>query len=166
MYTEIHWINDFNLGRLGIMPRPRGGDWLEDEVKNWKFNEVDIIVSGLTNQEMIELDIRKESDFCKQFGIHFEQFPINDRDVPLSTGKWIEFIKQINKELINGKTVVAHCRMGIGRASLIAVSLMILNNVEPETAFQWTAKARGLEVPDTMEQIEWIHNLKTQLSYK
>jgi hypothetical protein len=27
--VKIHWISGVEPGRLGIMPRPRGGDWLE-----------------------------------------------------------------------------------------------------------------------------------------
>ena len=27
------WIDDIESERLGIMSRPRGGDWLEDEIE-------------------------------------------------------------------------------------------------------------------------------------
>lgn len=33
MAAKIYWIHTFNnLTRLGIMARPRGGDWLDDEI--------------------------------------------------------------------------------------------------------------------------------------
>jgi hypothetical protein len=33
MRTNIYWLDDSQSGRIGIMPRPRGGDWLEDEIR-------------------------------------------------------------------------------------------------------------------------------------
>jgi hypothetical protein len=37
MYTKIYWIHDFaNGAKLGIMPRPRGDDWLEEEIVKLK----------------------------------------------------------------------------------------------------------------------------------
>jgi hypothetical protein len=32
MEVDIYWINIPGDGKLGIIPRPRGGDWLEDEI--------------------------------------------------------------------------------------------------------------------------------------
>ena len=37
MHTELYWIPGPWLGRLAIMPRPRGGDWLEDEIRSWRM---------------------------------------------------------------------------------------------------------------------------------
>jgi hypothetical protein len=34
MQARIYWIDDLESGQLGIMPRPRGGDWLEDEIQS------------------------------------------------------------------------------------------------------------------------------------
>jgi hypothetical protein len=31
MSTGPYWIDTGHAGRLAILPRPRGGDWLEDE---------------------------------------------------------------------------------------------------------------------------------------
>jgi hypothetical protein len=28
----VYWINNQHTGRIGLMPRPRGGDWLGDEI--------------------------------------------------------------------------------------------------------------------------------------
>lgn len=36
MKPEIHWIPGPWPGRLGILLRPRGGDWLSDEVRMWR----------------------------------------------------------------------------------------------------------------------------------
>ena len=36
MKTAPYWIDGPWPGRLAIVPRPRGGDWLEDEVRAWR----------------------------------------------------------------------------------------------------------------------------------
>ena len=41
-------------GRLVILARPRGGDWLEDEVRNWAELGLDAVVSLLTADETAE----------------------------------------------------------------------------------------------------------------
>jgi hypothetical protein len=35
MTTELFWIPGPWKGKLAIVPRPRGGDWLDDEVGGW-----------------------------------------------------------------------------------------------------------------------------------
>jgi hypothetical protein len=74
-------------GRLGVLPRPRGGDWLEDEIKSLKSMGVEVLVSLLTAEETAELDIDKETDFCAAANIDFICFPIADRGVPTSVGR-------------------------------------------------------------------------------
>ncbi len=48
MPTKIYWIQSFeNNARIGIMPRPRGGDWLEDEINNFKRQNITLLVALL-----------------------------------------------------------------------------------------------------------------------
>ncbi len=80
--TEIFWIEQYEGARLGTMARPRGGDWLEDEVRGWKRSGVDVAASALTDDEMQELDISDEGLYCGREGIEFVRFPIEDRSIP------------------------------------------------------------------------------------
>jgi hypothetical protein len=43
MRTELYWIERPWRGRLAIMPRPRGGDWLDDEIQSWRRSGVDVV---------------------------------------------------------------------------------------------------------------------------
>jgi protein-tyrosine phosphatase len=36
MWTELHWINGPWPAKLAVFARPRGGDWLADEMASWK----------------------------------------------------------------------------------------------------------------------------------
>ncbi len=36
MLPTVYWVETPLPGRLAVMPRPRAGDWLADEVAGWK----------------------------------------------------------------------------------------------------------------------------------
>jgi protein-tyrosine phosphatase len=141
------------------MPRPRGGDWLEDEVRSLKSSGVDVVVSLLEREEIVELDILKEESHCLAAGISFLSFPIRDRSVPFSKQGAYEFAQSIVHLLEAGKSVVIHCRAGIGRSALIAASVLAIRGTPVEEAFERIESARGCHVPDTNEQREWVEHL-------
>ena len=156
MRTELYWIEGPWLGRLAIMPRPRGGDWLEDEIASWRRLGLDIIVSALTSEEITELDLIQEKEESQKTGIEFVSFPIADRGVPPSAKVTLELARRLEQELAQGKKIAIHCRQGIGRASLLAACVLAAAGVAPVSAWQRIATARGCTVPDTSEQREWV----------
>ena len=58
--------------------------------------------------------------------------------------------------LNEGKAVAVHCRAGIGRSSLIAACVLVLLGFAPGMAFDLIGKARGVKVPDTEGQRDWV----------
>ena len=51
MWTELYWVDGPWLGKLALAARPRGGDWLEDEMANWRRAGIDTVLSLLTPEE-------------------------------------------------------------------------------------------------------------------
>jgi hypothetical protein len=47
MAANVFWVPGPWRGRLGIVPRPRGGDWLSDEMRAWLETGIDAVVSLL-----------------------------------------------------------------------------------------------------------------------
>ena len=156
MESQIYWVEGFTQGRLGTMARPRGGDWLEDEIASWKRAGVNVVASALSDDEMHELDIVAEGTLCEKSDIRFMRFPVTDRGLPASRDDWGEFIHSLKALMDDRLTVVTHCRMGIGRATMIAVSLMVAYGVDVNEAFSMVGVARGVPVPDTEEQRDWV----------
>ena len=156
MQVKIYWINGIESGQLGIMPRPRGGDWLEDEIRSLKMSGVDAVVSLLEPEEITELDIAEEKSLCEANGISYLSFPIRDRDIPLSKRDALDFSRRLANLLHDGRSVVIHCRQGVGRSALIAACVLILNGVSVDKAFELIEHARGCSVPDTEEQCRWV----------
>jgi hypothetical protein len=54
MAARVFWIDGAWQGRLAIVPRPRGGDWLEDEIADWRDAGIDVVVSFLEPHEVAE----------------------------------------------------------------------------------------------------------------
>ena len=156
MRTELYWIEGPWRGQLAIMPRPRGGDWLEDEISSWQRLGIDLIVSALTKEEIAELDLIREKELCEEAGVEFVAFPIADRGIPLSAKATLELAGRLEQELAQGRKVAIHCRQGIGRASLLAACVLAAGGIDPSSAFERIAVARGCAVPDTSEQREWV----------
>ena len=138
------------------MPRPRGGDWLDGEIQALAKAGVNVLVSLLTADEVAELELQDEERLCGDCGIRFISFPIPDRGVPFSMPEAGRTIDLILEELWAGKAVAVHCRMGIGRSSIIAACLLKSQDIGVDEAFAMISRARGFSVPDTEEQREWV----------
>ncbi len=156
MRAEFYWICEIGSGRLGTMPRPRGGDWLEDEIRSLRESGVDVILSLLEVHETHELDIEREEACCEDAGISFLWFPIRDRDVPSSITETHKLAQAILDLLRGGKNVIIHCRGGIGRSSLLAACVMMLSGIDSDEALLKIQDKRGCLIPDTPEQREWV----------
>ena len=154
--NAIYWLDGPWPGRLAIVGRPRGDDWLSDEIGHWRRNGIDVVVSLLTPHESSELGLNQEAAMSSQQGIQFLSLPIRDRAVPSSFGEMRTFVERTAALLSEGKTVAIHCRQGIGRSAVFAASLLVNAGVNLVRAFQQIESARGAVVPDTPEQRQWV----------
>lgn len=164
MYTPIYWIDDDYPGRLGIMARPRGGDWLHDEMRALRHAGVDLLVSLLTETEQVTLDLLEEADACVAGQIAFRSLPILDRQVPPLNTATIAFVRNLACRREQGVHLVLHCRMGIGRSALVAASVLVVLGMPATATWARIEQARGCPVPDTPEQRAWVEQLARTIS--
>lgn len=157
------WVETDNNLRLALVLRPRGGEWLDDEIALIKKAGVDVLVSMLEADEAAELGLSSEAAACKTTGVTFRSFPIPDRETPQSTAKFAEFVKQLRSDLRAGRSIGAHCRASIGRSSLLLAAILCVEGFEPDDAFERLSRARGLKVPDTEEQVAWVKRFRASI---
>jgi len=149
-------IPECPAGRLAIMPRPRAGDWLEDEAASWQQQGLDVVVSLLEDAEIADLGLNEEPSICERVGLRIVRFPIPDRDVPSSAQEVSSLVSTLVAELRKHRGVGIHCRMGIGRSASLAVCVLAALGMQIEGAWAAVERARGLSVPDTAEQRAWV----------
>src|SRR4051794_17637279 len=143
-------------GRLAVAPRPRGGDWLADELAGWRAAGFDTVVSLLTPGEEAEFELGGEAEAARAAGVEFIGFPVPDRDTPRSRDGFRELVSKVAGELAAGRGVVVHCRQGIGRAGLFAAAVLIAAGLDPDAAVERVSAARGRPVPETPAQRRWL----------
>jgi protein-tyrosine phosphatase len=136
--------------------RPRGGDWLNDELQLWRQSGIDTIVSLLTPPEEQDLDLVEERRLALANDMGFMSFPSADRQVPNSASELSAILDHIDRDLHAGRNVLLHCRQGIGRTGLVAASLLARHGIDPESAITQLSKSRSLQIPETPTQRHWI----------
>jgi protein-tyrosine phosphatase len=151
-------------GKLALAARPRGGDWLADDVASWKRAGVSVVLSLLTPEEEREFDLREEGERTRKGGMFFWSLPIPDMQVPSPETKLAEVLDTTTATLSGGKNVLVHCRQGIGRTGLIASCLLIKSGMSPGAAIEAVSATRGRSVPETTEQREWIERYAPALA--
>ncbi len=156
MRPDIYWVGGLDSLRLGLMARPRSGDWLEDEIAGWRRADVGTVVSLLEAHEVRELDLTREAMLCAEQKIEFISFPIQDRGTPRSGSALSELVEELVVRLKAGAGVAIHCRAGIGRTGLIAACVLCRLGVPYADIFETLSRSRGVAMPDTQGQIDWV----------
>jgi protein-tyrosine phosphatase len=152
-------------GVLAITPRPRGGDWLSGDIQSLAAQGVQILVSLLTAEEEVELQLENEASLCASNGIEFIVFPIPDRGVPSESRAFVRIIGRLACAVQNGKSVAVHCRQGVGRSGLLAAAVVMALGESSEAAFDTVSAARGVRIPETPEQRDWLRQNFVKLGY-
>lgn len=145
-------------GRLSTMARPRGGDWLAEEMQELAMAGVNVLVSLLCDGEIAELDLAEEGSAARAAGIDFHRLPTPDRTVPEPAAA-LAMAGHLRSRLYEGASIAVHCRHGIGRSSTLAAAVLVLDGLAPWRAWDLITAARGMPVPDTSAQRDFINNL-------
>ena len=159
MQGAVHPIQGPWAGQLAILARPRGNDWLTDEVRAWREAGIDVVVSLLTGPENIELGLTEEPTIAHNLGLSFVSFPIADYSVPESQESVLRVAHELTKLLSKGKFVGIHCRQSVGRSGLMAACLLVTAGENAAEALKHVSSGRGVSVPDTGEQRNWVFTL-------
>jgi predicted protein tyrosine phosphatase len=158
--SKIYWVPTECGERIGIMARPRGGDWLADEIQAWLDAGAQVVVSVLEPAEVSELELEDEQSLCLQSGLDFISFPLPDRGVPDGRSAMVQLVNRLRRAISSGKRVAIHCRQGIGRSSMVAAILLLSIGERGDHVFSTISGARGCDVPDTPEQANYALSFK------
>jgi protein-tyrosine phosphatase len=159
----LYWIETRTPGRLAILRRPRSAEALDDVVADWLGAGIDSVVCLLADDERRDLGLDREAAACREAGLAFIEFPIEDFGVPTSTARIVPVLQRIVTALRQGGSVGIHCNQSVGRSGLLASCVLVALGFEPVEAFHVISKSRGTTVPETSEQRRWIEAAKPAL---
>jgi protein-tyrosine phosphatase len=162
MRPALHVIAGLGPGRLATMAHPRGGPWLADEMAGLARAGVDVFVSALTWDEDRRLGLTEVAASAAAAGVQFISFPIADRGVPRAQdiagdSDVVALGVRMAAHVRAGRFVVTQCFAGIGRSTLLAGATLVMLGFGPEEALRMVSEARGLPVPDTAAQRDWLY---------
>jgi hypothetical protein len=124
------------LRRLGLTFAPgkkqggaRSGLWDRDlELDARRLRDIyrtDLLVSLLEGHELTELEIPDLVVVMNRVGIEVIRHPIQDGSVPEDIAAFVSVIERIKRALENRRTVVVHCKGGLGRAGTAAACAVV-----------------------------------------
>jgi protein-tyrosine phosphatase len=147
-----------NLGKgfLAVMARPGAHEPVRDTLTGLAALGIGVVVSLLEESEARELGLADEEAACGDAGLDFFSFPIKDRSLPSDAGAVSRLSRWAHTRISNGCGLVFHCRAGIGRSGMMAASVLLHEGFSVSEAFARISDARGMTVPDTPGQLEWV----------
>ena len=148
-------------GRLWIMPCPDGA-CLTNDVERYRAAGATCVVSMLAHGEAEMLGLAREGEICSQAGLEFQQHPIVDFGLP-NAADFAALVASIKSALESGQGVAVHCRAGIGRSGMVTAGVLVAQGSSADQAMATVAHARGVSIPDTVEQGNFVHDFAHSL---
>jgi len=157
-------------GRVGMTIAPGKkhhgltGGWQRDlETDLLRLREVyrcDLLVTLLEKHELDRFHVPNLLDLTRTHGMESAWAPIRDGGVPKAMDSFRELISRIVAGATAGRTVVIHCRGGLGRTGLVAASFLVALGRSPAEAMSIVRQARPGTV-ETGEQELYIRRFET-----
>jgi protein-tyrosine phosphatase len=149
-------------GRIGMTfaPGKRDSGWerdLEVDLARLALHyRTSLLVSLVEGHELDLLGIPELVARALTRGIEVERFPIPDGAVPASMPALAALVERMLAAHGAGRTVVVHCRGGLGRTGLVAAcSLVALGATTADEAVRAVRRARPGTI-ETRDQEEWV----------
>jgi protein-tyrosine phosphatase len=117
---------------------------------------INLVVSLLETNEARTLGLDAERELLKALGMDFVSFPIPDMGIPTSVEEFASLSKMLLKQVDSGVNTLVHCHAGIGRSGLMAAGILLHCDLDPKQAFAHVSKMRGIRVPETSQQENWL----------
>jgi len=168
IYVDFLEPGDTGLsGRIGLTIAPgkndglyRWGRDLDADLQRLRDEyRCDLLVSLMEAHEYVFLGIADLFDRARALGIDTVHFPIVDVDAPKPDEMPVfsKLVEQILTTARAGKTVVIHCRGGLGRSGTVAAACLVALGHQPADAIERVRSARPGAVESSTQE-RWVHS--------
>ena len=115
-----------------------------------------MLVSLLREDEQRELGLEEEAAACSRCEIEFVSIPVPDLGAPSDGEKFVQAVHALANRVRAGANIAVHCRQSVGRSGMLAVSIAVALGLSLDSAVETVSRARGVPVPETKPQIDWL----------
>lgn len=153
-------------GRLGMTIAPGKRDPFERQDLHRDLDEdvtrlravygADVLVSLVEEKELAILEIDRLFERLAAEGIARLHYPIRDLSVPDDDASFDALVDKVIGLVGDRKTVVVHCRGGIGRTGLLAACCLVARGMAPKAAIDCVREARSPRMVETPEQRAYV----------
>lgn len=95
--------------------------------------------------------------------LHVKPFAIPDQHAPPRRRDFAGFVDELMTDLLDGRSVVVHCRGGLGRAGLAAACLLVQGGMAAQEAIALVRRTRDPKAIETREQEQFVHDFADAL---
>jgi ADP-ribosyl-[dinitrogen reductase] hydrolase len=115
------------------------------------------LVTLMESHELELLGVSGLGDIAVSQGMDWYHLPVRDVSVPsaMFEDQWADVGETLRTRLLDGQSIVVHCRGGLGRTGMVAARLLIELGDEPVLALQRVRAARPGAV-ETVEQEKYV----------
>ena len=156
LQAEMYKVGTMGSGFLAIMAHPSLEPEAAASITNIARLNIKVVVSLLEPSEARRLGLDAERSVVKAHGMEFVSFPIPDMGLPPSVDDFARLTYHLFKQVNVGFNTLVHCRAGIGRSGLFSAGVLLHVGMNPDEAFDYVSSQRGLRVPETPEQRQWL----------
>ncbi len=152
----MYKVGTMGNGFLAVMACPTIEADAPASIANISRLGIKLVVSLLESGEARNLGLEGERLEVKAHGMEFVSFPIPDMGLPPSVPDFASLTKTLFAQVNAGSNTLLHCRAGIGRSGLLAAGVLLHAGMDAEEAFAYVSKMRGIRVPETPDQHDWL----------
>jgi len=149
-------IESIGSGFLAIMAHPGQEQGAASAIALVARDGVHQVVSLLEPAEASALGLDAEAQLVAAQSMAFVSFPIPDMGLPASVSAFAGLARDLYRQVDAGVNTLVHCRGGVGRSGLLAAAVLLHCGMDPRQACEKITRIRGLRVPETREQGDWL----------
>jgi len=141
-----------------------GGDWDRDLDKDLDAiveAGASMLITLIEGHEFEEMKVTSLPQKAEAHGLKWVHLPIRDKGIPDAAFEdaWDKVGDDLHQHLLEGETIVIHCKGGLGRTGVIAARLLIGLGEEATTSIEKVRSARPGTI-ETQAQEAYVLHLK------
>jgi len=154
---SLHWVAGVDPGRLALMARPQGGEWLADDIAALRGAGLIRWCRCSNRPKSVNSTFGTSHRCVNDTASCFARFPSPTEKHPRPRATCRCCSLELQAELRDGRSVAIHCRAGI-RAHGAGRRVPASSAAGAVQGHLPVAQPRpgGVAVPDTDAQVEWV----------